>query len=193
MTDRREQILDEWLVLRCRDGSHEAFRELVRRWHPRLLGYARRLTGQEDAAADVMQEVWMAVARSIGKLLDVSSLRQWLFRIVTRRSADCQRRRGIEEARFAPVAGDAAGEIETTCSDGVNPLDRLNREEAVVRIREGLHRLPRDRQALLWLHFVEEFSAVELAEILGIPRGTVKSRLHHTSVELRRYLERIES
>lgn len=80
----RERLLEELLVLRAREGSRPAFEELVRRWHERLWRHAYRLTGNEQAAADVMQESWIGVTRGITSLRDPASFRRWAYTIVTR-------------------------------------------------------------------------------------------------------------
>ena len=66
----RGEVLDEYLVLRCQGGESEALELLAKRWYPKLMRYACRVTGSMDAAADLAQDSWLAIARCIGRLKD---------------------------------------------------------------------------------------------------------------------------
>ncbi len=177
MSDTRERLLDELIVLRCQEGHRPSFAALVERWQPRLLRHARRLVGREDAALDVVQETWLVVARGVGALRDPLRLRGWLYGIVTRCAADWQRRR----------ARDATEELDADPRD-----DDEVPSESIDDVRRALRRLPRERRALLSLRYVDELDLAEIAEALGVPVGTVGSRLHHARAELRALLERTE-
>ena len=181
MDDRRQEILDELLVLRSREGSRNAIEQLLTRWQPRLWRYALRLTGREDAAWDVLQETLMSITRSIRKLDDPARFRRWAYTILTRRATDWRRRR----ARAVPTADlheDEIGRDDHVCDPSAD----------VTMVREAVARLPADRQALLSLHYMEGFEIWEMAEILSIPEGTVKSRLFHARRQLREIIERMQ-
>ena len=75
---------DELLVVRCQLGDRAAFDDLTRRWHPSLWKYIRRVAGNDDAAKDMVQDVWLRVLRGIGRVRDGSRLRPWLFGIARR-------------------------------------------------------------------------------------------------------------
>jgi RNA polymerase sigma-70 factor (ECF subfamily) len=79
--DRPNRTQDEWIVLRCQAGEHNAFEDLVALMDQPLLYYATKLTGNAETALDVLQDVWMKVFRRIGRLKDPDSLRPWLYRI----------------------------------------------------------------------------------------------------------------
>ncbi len=181
MDDRRQEILDELLVLRSREGSRTAIEQLLTRWQPRLWRQALRLTGRDDAAWDVLQETLMSITRSIRKLDDPARFRRWAYTILTRRANDWRRRR----ARAVPTAELHEDEIahdDRRCDASAN----------VSMVREALARLPGDRQALFALHYQEGFEIWEMAEILSIPEGTVKSRLFHARHQLREIIERMQ-
>ncbi len=180
--DTRERVLDDLLVLRVQQGSRRAFEQLAQRWQERLWRHAYRLTGREDAAWDLVQESWMAVTRGIRKLRDPGAFRRWAYTIVTRAATNRLRRTGSEE-QVAPEALDALPE-----DDG----ERTEREEAVAWLRAALARLPGEQRALVSLRYLEHFELWELAEVFGIPEGTVKSRLHHARKQLKEILERTE-
>ena len=179
-----ERLLDELLVLRVQEGSRAAMEHLVTRWQERLWRYAFRLTGSDDGAWDVLQDSWMAVSRGISRLRDPGAFRSWLYTIVTRAAANRIRRRGPETA-VAPEILD-----EVTDTRAAASTESTEREEAVISLRLAMKRLPREQQALLYMHYLEGFSLWELSGILGIPEGTVKSRLFHARQRVKQLLER---
>lgn len=178
----REDILDELLVLRSQGGEAAALELLARRWHPRILARAARLTGQPEIAADVAQEAWLAIVRGLGRLHDPSRFKGWLHRIVANKCADWirgeQRRRRLDER----VAREREGEPEAAPGpDG--------RDLRISRLRGALRALPEDRRTLLALFYLEGLSVREIAGALEVPPGTVKSRLFHAREHLRRALD----
>jgi len=186
MYDRRDDLLDQLLALRCREGSRDALRLLVERWQERLWRHAYRLTRDADGAWDVLQDGWLAVADGIGRLEDPARLRAWLYAIVTRRAADHLRRRGRVEAAEAAGA-DFLREARSLDADGAGGDAR-----SVVRLRHALRDLSGERRALLELAYLEGLGTDELAQVFGVPSGTIKSRLHYARRELRAILERTE-
>ena len=182
MPTTTDHVYDELLVLRCQEGDHDAFDELVSRWQQRLAHHARRLLNHRDAAGDVLQEAWMAIVRGIGRLDDPASFRQWAYRIVTHKCTDWIRRQQRRRRLSESVARESAGAVAEPAVD--------TGEGDVERLRGALRALPGDRQALLSLHYLEGASVAEIAGILDIPEGTVKSRLYHARHHLKDVLER---
>lgn len=175
----REDILDELLVLRTQGGDVASLDMLARRWHPKLLRHAVRLTGEPEAGADVAQEAWLAIVRGLRRLQDPARFRAWAYRIVTRKSSDwirsrVRRRRLNDRAAAEPVAVANGPATEPTEVD---------------QLRRAIAALPAGRQALLAMFYVEGMTVGEIAEALSIPRGTVKSRLFHARNILRETLE----
>jgi len=176
----RERLLDELLVLRCREGSREALQQLALRWQERLWRHARRLTGRSEAAWDVLQEAWISIAEGLARLEDPARFGSWAYTIVSRRAVDWRRRRGSTAAE--PIEG--GPEPAAPSDDG--------RGGAVERVRRALGRLPGDQRALLALRYVDGFDLATVAAVLGIPQGTAKSRLHAARELLREIIERTE-
>jgi RNA polymerase sigma-70 factor (ECF subfamily) len=174
----REKVVDEMLVLAAQAGQVEAFERLAVRWHPRLLRHARRLTGDAEGAREAVQEAWLAVARGLRRLDDPARFASWVFRIVGRRCFDWIAGRSRERRRAADL-DEAAG---APAGPGADPDD-------IVRVREALRRLAPEPRALLALFYAEGLSIAEIAGTLGIPAGTVKSRLYHARERLRAVLE----
>ena len=174
-----ERIKDELLVIWAQEGAVEALSELVERWQERLWRLAWRLTDDEQAAWDVLQEAWIVISRRIGRLGDPSAFPAWAYRITSNKSRDWIRRRQ-RMRRADEVYGQRWREAE----NGGNPTDRQYAD-----LREALADLPGRDRAILSFRYEDNFSTSEIAEILGIPPGTVKSRLHHARQRLRRFLE----
>ena len=181
MDKTRDRVIDELLVMRCQGGSRESFDLLVRRWQRPLWRYARRLTSSNDAAWDVMQETWIAILRTIRKLNDPAWFAAWAYRIVRNKSADHVRSTGRQRHLVDALAERQGANRESPCED---PGDA---------VAKALRQLPADRQELLVLKYSGDLNVIEIAVVLGIPAGTVKSRLHHAREELRRIMKGDES
>jgi RNA polymerase sigma factor (sigma-70 family) len=166
--------LDELLALRCQLGERSAFDELIRRWALPLRRHVLRVSGDDAAADDLMQEIWLAVVRGIAGLRDPARLRAWLFGIAHRVLVDRMR------ARYA-AAIDADTDIESIV-DEAPAIDRQTLAQAVER---GLARVPLLEREVLDLFYLQELSLADTAAVLGIPLGTVKSRLFRAREALR--------
>jgi RNA polymerase sigma factor (sigma-70 family) len=172
-----DDILDEVLVVQSQLGDAVAFRRLVRRWQGRVLRRAQHLTGDGEAAEDVAQESWMAVIRGLRSLRDPARFSAWTLQIVANKSRDWVRREGSRRRVTRHV------EDPTVVQDS-GPDARL-----VKRVREGLAELDPARRSVLRWFYLEGMSVAEIAEVLNIPVGTVKSRLFHAREALRARLE----
>ena len=171
---------DELLVLRSREGDASALDALLRRWQEPLWRHALRLTGEEDAAWDVLQESLLVIARGIRRLEAEAAFGVWAYRIVGHKSRDWLRRhirRRERELRYAEQR-----QIET--ADAEEPLP------AVADLKSLLTRLGDGERTLLTLRFENGFSIDEIAQMLGLPAGTVKSRLHTAKQHLRTLMEK---
>jgi len=175
-----EDIFDELLVMRCQDGDRESLTELVHRWQPRLLCHAMRFTREHEAAADVVQEAWLAIVRGIRNLDDPACFPPWAYRIVTNKCADWIRGRRRERASTVPLAAEPAARQ--------SPAE--NAQEDVSDVREAIKQLPPDQRAILSLCYIEELSIRNIAEALSLPAGTVKSRLHYARSRVKEAIER---
>jgi RNA polymerase sigma-70 factor (ECF subfamily) len=175
MQKSRDQIYDELLVLRCQQGDSQAFNELVGRWQKRLWHYALQITGSDAGAWDIVQETWLGIINGIRKLHDVAAFPQWTFRIVNNKCTDWLRKRHLE----SQLGEDFVKQAQDTTDKAHGRDDRAE------SLRAAVEKLPGDQQALLTLRYREDFNIRQIAEILGVPEGTVKSRLHRTLEKLR--------
>lgn len=172
MKTTQQQLVDEYLVMACQDGQDGAWDKLVRRWQQRLWQHAYRLTGRADAAWEVTQNAWLGIVKGVHKLNDPARFRFWAYRIITNKSADWIRVHKRRKEKTQELAED--------------PPARPARHGDVAELLEGLGH---QQRAILSLRYVEEFSISEIADILDIPQGTVKSRLFQARNELRKRLE----
>ncbi|MDX1644242.1 MAG: sigma-70 family RNA polymerase sigma factor [Thermoanaerobaculia bacterium] len=176
-----DQAHDELLVLRSQDGDVGALDELVGRWQERFLRTAFRLTGEREAARDAVQEAWLAIVRGLGRLDDPARFGPWAFRIVRNKAIDWVRRRGRRRQRDRELAAERERHVELG--------GRKDSTERGRRLADALALLPREQQALLALFYEEGFRIGEIAEILEVPAGTVKSRLYRARNQLKQAIE----
>jgi RNA polymerase sigma factor (sigma-70 family) len=156
---------DAVLAVRCQLGDADAWEALVRRWHPRLSRFIARMLSDGAAVDDVLQTVWLRVVRSLVQLKEPERLAAWLYGVARRTVAD----RFREQYRRPPA--DEIVEIP----DWDGGPDML---AVVDEVEASLGRLhPADREAVV-LHYLEELPVAEVAEVCGVPPGTIKSRLH---------------
>ena len=176
-----ERALDEYLVALSQAGSIEALDGLARRWSPRLLRYtSRMLGGGSDAvetARDVVQETWVGVIRGLRRLRDPAQFPAWIYGIATRKCADAIR---ANEHRRQLHTRESNDSVE---QQGPSPT-----WEDQIDVATAIRGLPPTHRAVVHLFYREDFKVEEIASVLGIPVGTVKSRLHHAREALKHEL-----
>ena len=176
------QVVTEWLVLEAQRGSERAFRDLHDLWQADLRRMALVRLERADAADDVLTEVWLAIARGLARLDDPACFPRWAFQIVQRRAADWVRRRVVERRREDA----AAAEADLFAPPPMTPAEP---GDEVFALREAINRLPTDQQELLHLHYGLERSLQEIADVLYLPVGTIKSRLFSIREQLKQQLK----
>ncbi|WP_257386517.1 RNA polymerase sigma factor [Tahibacter caeni] len=169
---------DTLLVVRCQLGERAAFDALIRRWAAPLQRYALKLTRDPALADDLVQDVWLRAVRGLGRLRDAAQFRPWLFGIAHRTFADRLRE------RYAMTV-DADVDWDTFAAVDDDGEDAEDRERALAG---GLERLPLVEREVLTLFYLEALPLAEIATALGIPTGTVKSRLFRARALLRHHL-----
>jgi RNA polymerase sigma-70 factor (ECF subfamily) len=180
MVRTRDQIHDESLIISIQAGKTEALSELLRRWHERLMSHARLLLRNDADAADALQDALIAISTFIRRLDDPALFGPWARRILAHKCADLIRRRQ-RSRRMA----EASGAEES--SEHESPVD--NRED-LARVRMAIYLLPIDSRALIVMRYGQEMSTEQMAAVLNIREGTVKSRLNTARREIKSILER---
>ena len=154
-----ERVLDEYLVLSSQAGSRAAFEELARRWMPRIVRYAARTLGWERASADVLRDVVQETWVAV-----VRGLRR------------------LEDPAHFPAWTCAIASRK--CADAIRADDWGRSRDLAAAIA----RLPEAERSVVHLYYGEDLGVAEIAAVLGVPPGTVKSRLHHAREALKRFL-----
>ena len=170
--------MDRDLVEAARHGDREAYADLIRSRGDRLYALAQRILRDVDRAEDAPQEALVIAWRDLSGLRDPDRFDAWLHRLVVRTClAEATRdRRRVANLRILPI------DVPATNDDYLSVADRD-------QLERGLRRLSPQQRALLALRHFEDREPVEIAEILGIPVGTVRSRLHHAHRAMRAALD----
>jgi RNA polymerase sigma-70 factor (ECF subfamily) len=181
VADDAKRIVEGYLVGLARLGDRVAQEALVTRFHRRFLRHAYRLLGDAAQAADVVQDGWLQIFRSLPKLRDDAAFPAWAFRVITRRCArhiaGLRRNRAIVQGVLTEPTVDA--DVE---NGGAAAAERHS-------LRRALAQLPAGQRAAIALFYLEEMSVAEVAVALEVPVGTVKSRLLNARKKLRGVLE----
>ncbi|MCB9681630.1 MAG: sigma-70 family RNA polymerase sigma factor [Alphaproteobacteria bacterium] len=184
---------DDVLVDRCQRGDRHAFAELVTRYQDRIVSLCRRWLGEGEVAEEVAQDVFVAAWRGLPNFRAEARFDTWLRRIAVNK---CKNRKVF---RFRRGWGRHES-LDAEPEDGVAPLQlvhggpgadaAVHRAQAGSLLARGLAALPEEHRAILVLRDLEDLSYDEIGEILDIPRGTVKSRIHRARLALAQALGR---
>jgi len=181
---------DEELLERFRRGQREAFGFLVRRYERELYGYLRRYLGDSELAEDVFQNTFLQLYTKIGKYEAGRPVRPWLYTIATHQAIDALRRQGrhqvlsLDQQREEQADGEVSSLAALLEARGPGPLDQAQGGERRQFVRASVERLPDFLREVLLLAYYQGLKYREIADILDIPVGTVKSRLHAALVKL---------
>ena len=169
-------------VAQAREGDPSAWDALFRRFQLPLYTFVYELVRDEQQALDIVQETFIRAIRYIGSLRHEDKFGGWLFGIAHQRCLDHWRRTGRSQALSGELLHETAELPE-------EPDTWLIRAEDESRFTDLLGRLPENQRSVLVLFFLEEFSLDQISQVLRVPVGTVKSRLHHAKQNLRRLME----
>jgi RNA polymerase sigma-70 factor (ECF subfamily) len=178
---------DEDLVVGVLAGDESAYGRLVTRYRDYVYTIAVRIVGDESDAEDVAQETFVRAYRALPKFRGDSKFSSWLYRIATNRALTHlkrRRRRGsVVDVDAGPHVEAEAGRSEVGESPG--PDELVIGEEFRRQVRAAVLRLPEQYRVVVTLFYLEERSYKEVAAILGIPMGTLKTHLHRARALLR--------
>lgn len=168
---------DETLVIKAKRGDVEAFNLLVERHYKQIFNLAFKLLGNTEDAADATQETFLKAHEKIRHFRGDSSFSTWLYRIAVNTCQDMmRRRRTIAFSQLSPE--DEQTEFDPAMLTEQNPDEILMERERAQLVWLALGRLSEDARQILVLCDMQGFSYAEVAQILELPEGTVKSRLH---------------
>lgn len=192
MNDPAVQLPDGELVDRAARGDRDAKRLLFERFREAAYVVAFRVTGRAEDALDVVQDAFIRAFESLDAFQRDASFKTWLLRIVTNRALDLLRARKVRIA--VPIGGDEddSGPQPAAPGAAADPSTGMQQQELAERIAAAVETLPPEQRAVFALFATGELSYAQIAETLGIPIGTVMSRLFHARRQLKTRLADLE-
>ena len=183
---------DDRLIADCLKGQTAAFGELVRRHQDRLFNTVFRLVDSAEDAQDVVQEAFLHAYQSLDRFKGDSQFFTWLYRIAVNSAISLKRKQRATVRLHADREGQGSVAEPPDMSEFSQPHQALERVDEEQRIQAALNRLSPEHRAVLILKDLEEQKYETMAEILQVPIGTIRSRLHRARLELREVLEKTE-
>lgn len=185
---------DLTLVQRVRNGDQRAYKTLVERYQRKVFSIALGMLKDREEARDVAQEAFIKVYRYLDHFKGDASFYTWLYRITVNVCIDVMRRKGtgskehveFDETLAHDVSEANLGALGTRL--GTNPQKSALRRELAEKIQAALEQVPEKHRAILLLREVEGMSYEDLARTLGVPKGTVMSRLFHARLKVQKVL-----
>lgn len=176
-------ISDEQLLANYRNGDRSSFAQLVERYQRELFHFLVRFLGDRAAAEDVFQETFLQVHQSADQFDPQRRFRPWLFTIAANKARDLMRsqaRRPTSPLQAAINANDeSSGQfVDLMSASAELPDEPLERAETQARVRQAIMNMPENLREILLLSYFHQFPYKQISDILQIPLGTVKSRLH---------------
>ena len=184
-TPRRELIImfkktDQQLIAKALQGNKQAWLNLLKRYEKQIYNYGMRMTGKNEDALDLMQEVFISVFRNLATFRNEGSFKSWIFRIAHFRCIEFYRRK-------KPMQGlDDTPEIE---SDEINAAQSIHTGQENKQLIRAMQQLPLAQKSVVELKFFGQFTFDEIAEQTGISANTAKSRLYGALEKLKMLLE----
>ncbi len=176
---------DTFLVEQCRAGDEEACEALVRQYQERVFALISRMTGDPDRVEDIAQEVFLKAFRSLKSFRGGSRFYTWLYRITVNTVLNTMRSQG----RRQETSLDALEGFEVQADADMEPAEVTARLELARRVREAIDQLEEPYRVIVYLRELEDLSYEEIAEVVELPVGTVKSRLFRARQHLKGLLQ----
>ncbi len=187
-----ESLEDAALVARTQEGNRDAFSALVVRYQDRVVNLVYRRLNDREAALDVAQDVFLKAYRGLSRFEGQSKFFTWLFRITMNETCSARRKRN---RRPAPLSLNREGPDGARLSDPADttyePSAEVERQDDEAMIRRAIFELDDDLGQVLVLRDIEGLSYAEVAKILGVPLGSVKSRIHRARQTLKARLAKV--
>jgi len=175
--------LDKELLLRFSRGEESAFREIIVLYKDNLYSFLRRFLNKTELIEDVFQETFMQLYLSRERFDTNRALKPWLFTIAANKARDALRKiQRTPETYLGPIADASDVSIDDVLNSITSfkqtPYDEVSKDETAAQVRAIVFDMPDNLREILILAYFKQFSYKQMADILSIPIGTVKSRLH---------------
>lgn len=182
-------LADGELITRALAGREESFEELVRRYQRPIVAYVYRMVGDYDSALDLTQEVFIRIYNSLGRYRPEFKFSTWIYRIAHNAAIDHLRRSDSSRTEDLEVEGEGGQTFQRPlASKAPTPEQLSERNERRGEIEEVIRQLPPAYRELIVLRHAHDFSYDEIAEVTGLPLGTVKNRIFRAREAMRAQL-----
>ncbi|MET2984328.1 RNA polymerase sigma factor [Aureibaculum conchae] len=184
--NKPEKIFDGLLVLQFKAGDKKAFALLVKRWHSKLYNQAFWYVKDADLAKDIVQESWSVILKKIHTLKNPNNFGSWALKLVIRKSLDNLRKNRKEEFNLYQYQENKHSANETNEYSKSNNYNTTSDSHATSKmVINCIKELPEQQQIVVRLFYIQEYTLHEIADILSLPKGTVKSRLFYAREKLK--------
>ena len=188
------EVSDQQVVVFAQEGREDAYRELIRRYERPVYSLIYRMVRDNETAEDLAQETFIKVLNHIDRYRPEFKFSSWLFKIANNITIDHLRRRQLDTISIEGSPDAVTGEsmratAVTVKSGGESPLEEMESKEIGAAIEAAIAKLRPEYRACIILRHVEDYSYDEIAEIVKLPLGTVKTYIHRARQELREHLE----
>ena len=186
-----ESLEDAALVAQTQEGNREAFSTLVVRYQDRVVNLVYRRLNDREAALDVAQEIFLKAYRGLDRFQGQSKFFTWLFRITMNETISARRKRSRRPALSLDRESADGSRLSDPPDTTYEPSAALERQDDQAMVRRAIFELDEDLGQVLVLRDIEGFSYQEIAQILTIPLGSVKSRIHRARQTLKERLTKV--
>lgn len=181
------------LAQQAQGGDRAAFARLYECTSRGVHGVLRRMVGTDEEALDLSQDTYLEAWRSLRSLKDPGAFRTWVFRIAANKARDFLKRRRVPTSSLDALGAGPEEREDGTAFEprdpGPEPAAAVLADERAERVRKAMESLPEGHREVVWMYYVGELEVKEIAAALGLPKGTVLSRLARGRDALRRELE----
>lgn len=178
-----EDVTDEQILERIQQGETDLFGPLIRRYEKELFGYLRRYLGDEALAEDVFQNTFLKLFEKADQYERGRPVRPWIYTMATHLAIDALRRSGrrpsvsLDQALGNDAKNPSSG-VDLLANRDVDPFAQLAMKERKQLVRQSIEKLPEHLKLTLILAYYQGMKYRDIAEVMQVPVGTVKSRLH---------------
>ncbi len=188
MNRPEQRKIDQRVIQECLAGNVESFARLVEAYQDRLFNSVARMTGNLDDAEDIVQDAFVLAFRKLDSFRGKSSFYTWIYRIAMNTAINFRRRK----TRSTPLMENPQEGMEIMASLDDSPSRPLEASEEAELVQRSLLRLSDEHRQILVLREIDDLSYEDIAEVLDLPVGTVRSRLHRARLQMKDYIIELE-
>ena len=180
-----QDLTDSDLIKACIPNNEEAFVVLYQRYENRVFQYLMTIMNEATLAEETLVEVMLAIWKGLNSFKGQSKVSTWIFGIAHHKAVDALRKVTSQQRGGIPLE-----DIADTEGSNENPMEDAQQKGMALLTNQGLMTLSSDHREILHMAFYEELSYPEIAELLGIPVNTVKTRVYYAKQQLKKRLQR---